>query len=324
MSKILVTGASGFIGFKLSKKLINLNRDIRIAARNINKTFDIDINEKISIGNIDKKTNWKNSLSNVKCIIHCAGIADNVNLTKKIDIYRSVNIDGTKNLAEQAASEGVKRFIFLSSIKVNGENSKIIANQKKNESQIIDKFTNDHLPNPQDLYAISKFEAEKALWDVAIETGLEIVIVRPPLVYGYGAKGNLSRLIKFIKSGIPLPLSLIKNHRSMIGIDNLVDLLNQCIDHPDANGKIFLASDDKDLSTPDFIKLIASSMGRKASLFPIPLSLLKFIGSVFGRSNEINRLVGSLRVDSSYTKETLNWTPPLSVEEGIRRMVQGK
>ena len=162
------------------------------------------------------------------------------------------------------------------------------------------------------------------MWEISSRTGLEVVVVRLPLVYGHGVRGNLARLIKIVKSGIPLPLSLVKNQRSMIGIDNLVDLLIRCIDHPEASGKTFLASDGEDLSTPELIKFIASSMGKKANLFPFPISMLKFLGSVFGRSEEINRLVGSLRVDNSYTKEILNWVPPISVEEGIRRMVQEK
>jgi len=145
-----------------------------------------------------------------------------------------------------------------------------------------------------------------------------------PLVHGYGSKGNLARLIKLVRLGIPLPLSLVENQRSMVGMDNLVDLLIRCIDHPEASGKTFLVSDGEDLSTPELIRLISSSMGRKANLFPFPISILKFLGSVFGKKEEINRLVGSLRIDNSYTKKILNWTPPISVEEGIRRMVQGK
>jgi len=153
---------------------------------------------------------------------------------------------------------------------------------------------------------------------------MEVVVVRMPLVYGYGVKGNLKRLIKLVSTGIPLPLSMVKNQRSMIGIDNLVDLLNHCIDNPNASGKTFFASDEEDLSTPELIKLIASSMEKKANLFPLPISMLKFLASVLGKREEINRLVGSLKIDDSYTKEILNWTPPISVEEGIRRMVQGK
>ena len=180
------------------------------------------------------------------------------------------------------------------------------------------------IPNPQDLYAISKLEAERALWEFSVKTQLEIVVVRLPLVYGYGVKGSLARLIAIVRSGIPLPLDLIKNQRSMIGIDNLVDLLMSCIDHPKASGKTFLASDGEDLSTPELIKLIASSMGRKANLFPLPISILKFLGSILGKREEINRLTRSLRVDNSYTKEILNWTPPVSIKEGVRRMVQKK
>ena len=174
------------------------------------------------------------------------------------------------------------------------------------------------------MYAKSKIEAEKVLWEISSRTGLEVAVVRLPLVYGYGVKGNLARLIKIVRSGIPLPLSMIKNQRSMIGIDNLVDFLIRCTDHPEAGGKIFLVSDGENLSTPELIKLIASSMGRKANLFPMPISLLKFLSSFFGKSEDINRLTGSLRVDSNYTKKILNWTPPISVKEGIRRMVQGK
>jgi nucleoside-diphosphate-sugar epimerase len=179
-------------------------------------------------------------------------------------------------------------------------------------------------PNPENPYAKSKLEAEKVLWEISAITGLEVVIVRLPLVYGYGAKGNLVRLINLVNSGIPLPLSLVRNKRSMIGIDNIIDLLIRCIDHPEANGKTFLASDGEDLSTPELIKLIASSIGRKANLFPLPIFILKSLGSIFGKSEEINRLVGSLRIDNSYTKKILDWTPPISVKEGIRRMVQGK
>ena len=149
-------------------------------------------------------------------------------------------------------------------------------------------------------------------------------MLRLPLVYGHGAKGNLARLIKLIKSNIPLPLSLVNNQRSMIGIDNLVDLLIRCIDHPDASGKTFLVSDGDDISTPDFIKLIANSIGRKVLLFPVPIFLLKFLGCILGKQKEINRLIGSLKIDSSYVQKVLNWTPPVSVKEGIKRMTNNK
>ena len=162
------------------------------------------------------------------------------------------------------------------------------------------------------------------LWDISAKIGLEVVVVRLPLVYGKGVKGNLARLIKLVKSNIFLPFNLIQNQRSMIGIDNLVDLLIRCCDHPNASGKTFLVSDGEDLSTPDLINYIALSMGKRARLFPFPIFLLRFFGSILGKRKEINRLVESLKIDSNYTKETLNWTSTISVKEGIRRMVDDK
>ena len=316
MKKILVTGASGFVGQSLCKTLSKSGKSVIAAVRNHN-SISVNKNIKlISVGDIAFKKNWKDSLADTDCIIHCAGAAHRMKNVRNFDSYQSTNIDGTTHLTEQAVVSGVKRLVFLSTVKVNGENT--------DQGNAKEKFLHQDNPNPQDLYSISKLEAEKVLWKYSAKTELEIVVIRLPLVYGYGVKGNLARLIKLVRSGIPIPLSLVKNQRSMIGIDNLVDLLVKCIDHPEASGKIFLASDGEDLSTPQLIKLIASSMGKKANLFPIPVYMLKFLASIFGRREEMNRLVGSLRVDNSYTKEILNWTPPVSVEEGIRRMVQGK
>lgn len=325
MNKILVTGASGFIGSNLCKTLSEYGISARGSVRNLNLISANTNIEYVSIGNINLNTNWKNILIDVDCIIHCAARV-HVMKEKKADLlemYRSVNVDGTKQLAEQAAKAGVKRIIFLSSIKVNGECTDDL-HRDINLSNYKKIFAYNDIPNPIDSYALSKFQAEKMLGEISSRTGLEVVVVRLPLVYGNGAKGNLARLIKLVKLGIPLPLGMIDNQRSMIGIDNLVDLLIRCIDHPEASGKTFLASDGEDLSTPELIKLIASSMGKKTNLFPFPISMLKFLGSVFGKREEINRLVGSLRIDNSYTKKILNWTPTVSVEEGIRKMVQGK
>ncbi len=182
-------------------------------------------------------------------------------------------------------------------------------------------FTNNDIPNPEDSYAISKLEAEKVLWEISAKTNLEVVVVRLPLVYGYGVKGNMARLMKLINSGIPLPFSLIKNQRSLIGIDNLVDVLIRCVDHPEASGKTFLVSDGEDLSTPDLLRHVASSMERSTRLFPFPISLLKLFGFAIGKSSEINRLTNSLQVDISFTRKILNWSPPLTVQEGIRRIM---
>ena len=319
MKKICITGANGFIGKFLCKVLNSSDRSICGIVRTLNTSINSSKIEYVSVGDMSSKINWREHLNGFDCIIHCAGKAHVMNEKKESkdsNAYHLANTEVTKVLAEQAAEVGVKRLIFLSSVKVNGESTYQINNKQK--------FSHKDISNPKDPYAISKLEAEKVLWEISSRTGLEVVVVRLPLVYGYGVKGNLVRLIKLLRSRIPLPLSLVNNQRSMIGIDNLVDLLIRCIEHPEASGKTFLASDGEDLSTPELINLIASSMGKKANLFPFPIFILKFIGSILSKSEEINRLVGSLRIDNSYTKEILNWTPPLSAEEGIRRMVQEK
>ena len=316
MKKIAITGANGFIGKSLCKTFSKLNRSFVRIVRSENSLKTLNGINTIFVGDINPNTNWSQSLEDCEVIIHCAGKAHVMDNKDNLYDYYKVNTEGTKNLAEQATQAGVKRLVFLSSIKVNGENTDKI--------NIGKKFYYKDIPDPQDVYARSKLEAEKALWEISSRTGLEVVVVRLPLVYGYGAKGNLSRLIKLIKLGIPLPLSIIKNKRSMIGIDNLINLLIRCIDHPKANGKTFLASDGEDLSTPQLIKLIGSSMGRKAYLFPVPLFLLKILGSIFGKQKEIIRLTESLRIDNNYVKEILDWRPPLSIEESIRKMIQDK
>ena len=316
MKKIAITGANGFIGKSLCKTFSKLNRSFVRIVRSENSLKTLNGINTIFVGDINSNTNWSQSLENCEVIIHCAGKVHVMDNKDNLYDYYKVNTEGTKNLAEQATKAGVKRLVFLSSIKVNGENTEKINIRKK--------FYYKDIPAPQDVYARSKLEAEKALWEISLRTGLEVVVVRLPLVYGYGAKGNLSRLIKLLKLGIPLPLSLIKNQRSMIGIDNLVNLLIRCIDHPKANGKTFLASDGEDLSTPQLIKLISSSMGRKAYLFPAPLFLLKILGSIFGKQKEIIRLTESLRIDNNYVKEILDWTPPLSIEDSIRKMMEDK
>lgn len=326
MKKICVTGAYGFIGKSICEFLADSNILVTGFVRHLNLSKNFSNIEYIQVGDIGLKTNLKRNLIGTDCIIHCAGRAHVMNETK-IDLfktYQSANINGTEQLANQAVEAGVKRFIFLSSIKVNGEGTEddyidtSVNNQKKNI------FSQNDVPYPEDYYSKSKFEAEKKLWEISVKTGLEIVIIRLPLVYGNGAKGNLKQLMKLINYGIPLPFGLINNRRSLIGIDNLIDLLNCCIDHPNASGKTFLVSDDDDLSTPNLIKLIASSMRQKARLFPFPITLLKLLSFLFGKQKEFSRLVGSLRIDSSYTKKILNWKPPLSTKEGIKKMVQGR
>ena len=316
MKKILVTGANGFIGHNLYKNLIKLNYSVKGTARNFDTVLINCDTKYISVGNIDSKTNWDHALEGVDCVIHCAGKAHVINKKDELDIYRVINKEGTKHLAEQAVKAKVKRLIFLSSVKVNGESTGNF------DDPII--FTNDDTPNPKDNYAISKFEAEQALWEIASKTNLEIVIVRLPLVYGKEVKGNLKRLIKLINSKIPLPFADIKNKRSLIGIDNLVDVLARCIEHPKAAGKTFLVSDGEDLSTTELINIIASELNRSVKLFWLPRAVLKFFGFILMKQSQIDRLIGSFQIDNRYVKEILNWTPPVSIEEGIKRMVKDK
>lgn len=313
MKKILVTGASGFIGQSLCKTLSESGKLVLGVVRSFNSNLLNNNIKYVKVKDINFQTKWENIIKNVDCVIHCAGIAHIKNKSKNnlLNLYRSTNTEGTKQLAEQAVKLGVRRLIFLSSIGVNGLSTRKF-------------FSNSDIPNPIGDYAISKYEAEKILIEISKHTELEVVIIRSPLVYGESNPGNFKRLIKLISLGIPLPLNNIKNKRSFIGIDNLVDLLIHCIDHPKAIGKTFLASDDQDLSTTELIKLISLSMGKKVRLFSVPILLLKFIGLLFNKTEEVNKLVGSLRINDTYTKETLNWKPPISVKEGIRRMVQGK
>ena len=230
-----------------------------------------------------------------------------------LETYNSVNVEGTRRLAEQMVIARVKRLIFLSSIGVNGSDT--------NGRKAFSVYDN---PNPTEEYAFSKYKAEQALIEISKKTGLEIVILRMPLVYGKGAKGNFSRLNKIILSGIPLPFSLVKNQRSFLGIDNLVDVILKCIKKENIASRIFLVSDGEDLSTPDLIHYMTISMGRSSRLFPFPLSFLKFIGLILGMQREVDKLLVTLQVDSSETYKILNWTPKVSVAEGIKRMILDK
>ena len=214
-------------------------------------------------------------------------------------------------LAEEAAKVGVKRFIFLSSIGVNGIST------KKSE-----KFTSKDTPAPIENYAISKLRAEEALLDVSKKTGLEVVIIRLPLVYGERVKGNFLRLINIINKGFLLPFGKIDNLKSFIGLDNLIDLIIYCIDHPNATGKILLASDGEDISTPDLIKKLSNAMGKPKRLFPFPIRIIKSIGKIFKKSYEVERLLSSLRIDNSDTQKLLGWKPPFTLDEGLLNTVK--
>ena len=316
MALVVVTGASGFVGSSLSTSLAASGFRVRAAVRAGTPAELPGCSgvERAILGDISASTGWSSVLTNVDCVVHCAARAHVMHETagEALAAYRAVNVDGSRRLAEQAAAAGVRRLVYLSSIKVNGEQTALGA-----------PFLRSDTPAPQDTYGVSKSEAEQALWEVSTKTGLEVVVVRPPLVYGSGVKGNLARLLKLVRLGFPFPLGTLQNKRSLIGLDNLVDLLIRCVDHPEAAGQTFLVSDGEDLSTPDLIRHMAAAMNRSPRLFPAPVSLLRLAGGALGKLAEIDRLVGSLQIDSSHTRRVLGWTPSVSVQEGIRRMVQG-
>jgi nucleoside-diphosphate-sugar epimerase len=313
MTKILITGATGFVGKALFENLKSKKKYLVHLSTRINQEKLFEGGKAFNIGEIDSNTNWKDALSGVDCIVHCAARAHMTEnkQTDSLNAYRTINVDGTRNLAKQAVAINIKRFIFLSSIKVNGEGT--IASKS---------FKYNDISQPEDAYGISKCEAEQALLEISKQTGLEVVIIRPPLVYGEGVKGNFLRLLDLVYKQIPLPFVKINNLRSFIGLDNLVDLIICCIDHPKAGGKIFLASDGEDLSTLDLIRKLSKFMNKSPRLFQVPQSIIQLIGRLVGKSSEVKRLFGSLRIDNSYTREILGWSPALSLDESLEKTVR--
>jgi nucleoside-diphosphate-sugar epimerase len=271
------------------------------------------VGDNIAVGDIGPKTNWQTALAiQPEVVVHLAARVHVMHDTSvdPLSEFRYVNVEGARNLALQAVEAGVKRFVYLSSIKVNGE-----------LTQPNSCFTADDSAKPQDPYGISKWEAEQVLHKISVETGLEVVIIRPPLVYGPNAKGNFASIMNWLRLGIPFPFGSIDNRRSLVGLDNLCDLISRCVDHPSAAGQTFMVSDDEDLSTPELLKRTALAMGIKSRLINVPQPLLQFSAGFFGRGDFAQRLFGSLQVDISKTKDILNWEPPLSVDEGLKRAV---
>ncbi len=309
MGSILVTGASGFVGKALCDLLVDNGVSVRAALRNtVVENAGIDC---ISIGDIDGNTDWSSVLEEIDCVVHLAARVHVMDETSSdpLEAFRRVNTAGSKKLACDAAKAGVKRLIYLSTIKVNGEQTYDVPFNEKVER------------TPVDPYALSKWEAENSLRQISSETGMEVVIIRPPLVYGPGVKGNFLTLLKLISKGFPLPLALVKNKRSLVSLNNLLDLIRECIVNPCAAGEIFLASDGEDLSTAELVKLIALNMGKSSRLLPVPLSLLNAGAAVIGKKSVAIRLLGSLQVDSSNTRRILGWAPIYSVGHEIERVV---
>ena len=308
--KLLLTGATGFVGSRLLQSLIKseLNKIVVTTRRNLP---DLPIqcvcflNEGLS-----GTANWTAALSGVDIVVHLASrvhVMEDKGLNP-LAAFRSVNVAGTVKLARQAAAAGVKRFLFLSSVKVNGEATKPGR-----------PFREDDKPAPLDPYGISKMEAEQALRELSSETGMEAVLIRPPLVYGPSVKANFAKLIGIVESGWPLPLGAVHNQRSLVALDNLVDFIVTCITHPQAANQTFLVSDGQDLSTTDLVRGMAQATGVPARLLPVPVWALQAGATLLGRGDALQRLCGNLQIDISKARDLLRWAPPLSVEEGLRR-----
>ncbi len=309
--KILVTGAGGFIGSPLVDALDKKEGfEVLAVSRFGGERQNIDW---FIVNSIDEHTKWHEALIGCSTVIHLAARVHlmNDNAPNPLAEFRQTNTEGTLNLARQAAELGVKRFIFLSSIKVNGEGA---------EAGL--KFTPEDDYIPDDPYALSKWEAENGLRKLAAETGMDVVIIRPPLVYGPGVKGNFASLMRWVERGVPLPLGAVHNLRSLVALDNLVDFILLCIMHPAAANEVFLVSDGDDISTSDLLKKIANAYGRRAWLIPIPVGLMTFIARILGKKAVADRLFGSLMVDITKARDLLGWQPVVSMDEQLKKMVE--
>ena len=308
MTRVLITGGHGFVGNALFERLGAEGCDPLRVSRQALGPGDL------AVGEIDLTTDWSEAFIDCAVVIHLAARVHVMQdtATDPLTAFRTVNVDGTLNLARQAAAAGVKRFVFISSIKVNGEST-----------EPEQSFTEADPPNPQDAYGRSKQEAEQGLRQLSADIGMEVVIIRPPLVYGTGVKANFASLMRAVQRGWPLPLGAVYNQRSLVALDNLVDFIVNCITHPKAANQTFLVSDGEDLSTPDLIRRMARAMNRPVRLLPVPVWALKAGALLLGKGDAVQRLCGNLQVDISKSRTLLGWNPPISVDEGLRRAVGG-
>lgn len=300
MAKILITGAKGYIGSALLKELA-LDSQFEILGVSREKSLE-DLHNYVIIPSIEASTDWAIHLRGVDCVIHLAGIAHKSNIA--LEDFRRVNTFGTLNLARQARLSGVKRFIFISSIGVNGNYT----------SQL--PFDEMCIPSPHSIYAVSKFEAEHGLWEIAGD-GMDIVVIRPPLVYGEGAPGNFSKLLKIVSLGLPLPIGGIKNKRSMIAIENLISFIKICISHPLAANELYVVADEDSLSLQEIIGFIAKGMNIDLKIWKIPASLLEITSNLLGKKDIFMQLSKSLVINSHKARSQLGWTPSIKVGEAL-------
>lgn len=308
--RIFVTGATGFVGQALLAALGKREQNAllggvrRPAAHLPGGAVPV-------IGDLTD-SDWLNCLNGVDVAVHCAALTavTKVEPGQETDAFRRVNVEGTLQLARSAAKAGVGRFVFISTVKMLGEST-----------PPGNPFTESTAPKPEGAYAQSKLEAERALLALGKETGMEVVVIRPPLVYGLGVGGNFASMIRWLSKGVPLPLGAVDNRRSLVGLDNLVDFIVRCIEHPGAADQVFLVSDDADLSTSELLRKLAHFMGRTARLVPFPPRWLERAAMLMGKREVARRLLGSLQMDISKARDVLGWSPPISVDEGFRRAV---
>jgi len=310
--RILVTGANGFVGRALCSEALIRGAAVRGVSR---ATCDSTIGvESVIVDSICSGTDWQGPLAGCEVVVHLAArvhvMVDTVD--DPLTEFRRVNVDGTLNLARQAAAAGLKRFVFISSVKVNGEST-----------QLGKPFEANDVPAPLDAYGVSKMEAELGLREIAAKTGMEVVIIRPPLVYGLGVKANFASMMRWLQRGVPLPLGAIHNQRSLVSMGNLVDLILNCLTHPAAANQTFMVSDGEDVSTTELLLRMGHAMSHPARLVPVPESWLKWGASLVGRVDVAKRLFLSLQVDISKTRELLGWTPPLTLDEGLAQAAKG-
>jgi len=329
-SMIMVTGSDGFVGSQLCRELLCRGSRVLGAKRTVGdgsrrekeisqpggNRKETPILHTVNVGDIGPNTDWAQALAGIDAVVHLAARTHIMrdSAAHPLAEFRRVNVDGTRRLAEAAAQAAVKRFVFLSSVKVNGEStdSAPLGTERRNKC-----FTELDSPHPEDAYGVTKWEAEQVLREIEQRSAIKVVIIRPPLIYGPGVKANFLKLVQLIDRGIPLPFGCIHNQRSLLSLTNLVDLICCCLDHPGAAGETFLVSDGEDVSTPELMRRIAHALGKSERLLPVPEWILKIGGALTGKSNHVKRLCGSLRIDSSRVRRLLGWTPPCTMEEEL-------
>ena len=312
---ILVTGATGFVGRAVVHRFLadDPAQLIAVAVRRGGRRLSEQVVSRVT-GDLEPFTDWTVALQSVSAVVHCAARVHVMAETAAdpLEEFRRVNVQGTLNLARQAAATGVRRFVFVSSIKVNGK-----------ATQLGRPFKADDAPAPRDAYGLSKLEAEEGLREIARQAGMEVVIIRPPLVYGPGVKANFAAMMRWIQRGVPLPLGALHNQRSLVALDNLVDLIVICLTHPLAANQTFLVSDGEDISTTGLLQRMGQALDRPVRLITVPASWLKRAAAIMGKQDVAQRLCDSLQVDIAKTRCLLGWTPPLSLDEGLIKAAKG-